>query len=310
MKEKPVLVVLAAGMGSRYGGLKQMDAMGSCGRAILDYSLYDAYGAGFRTAVILIKKAIEKEFMEAVGARLAQCPMEIRYAFQEIDDLPEGYTPPEGRTKPWGTGHAVLCGGAAAEGAPFAVINADDYYGKHAFSVIYDALCRAEDGACYDYCMVGYEVCKTITENGTVSRGVCRVDGDGYLLGVTEHTGIADSPAGIRGIPDGKTDPVPLAPDTPVSMNLWGFTSSILPEAQAHFRAFLDTALRENPMKGEFYLPFLVDSLIREGKARVRVLRSPDRWYGVTYAADKPGVMEALRILTDEGAYPSTPWVK
>ena len=179
MAKKPVLVVMAAGMGSRYGGLKQIDPVGSQGEAILDYSIYDAHQAGFDTVVIIIKEAIKKDFMETVGKRLEKAPVEIRYAYQELPNLPEGYTVPEGRTKPWGTAHAVFCAKEAIDGAPFAVINADDYYGKAAFKVIYDALAATTDP--YAYCMVGYELGKTVTENGSVARGVCQIDDKGYL---------------------------------------------------------------------------------------------------------------------------------
>ena len=184
MAKKPVLVVMAAGMGSRYGGLKQIDPVGACGEAILDYSLYDAYEAGFETAVIIIKEAIKQDFMETVGKRLEQCPMEIRYAYQELDKLPEGYSVPEGRTKPWGTSHAVLCAMEAVDGAPFAVVNADDYYGKEGYKTMYQALCNACDGEKYDYCMVGYQLENTVTDNGSVSRGVCTMDEKGYLTNV------------------------------------------------------------------------------------------------------------------------------
>ena len=190
MSKKPILVVMAAGMGSRYGGLKQIDPVGNCGEAILDYSLYDAHEAGFETAVIVIKEAIKKDFMDTVGKRLQNAPMEIRYAYQELDMLPAGYAVPEGRTKPWGTCHAVLCAKAAVDGAPFVVINADDYYGKSAFKVIYDYLSTAKDGEKYDFCMVGYELGKTVTDNGSVARGVCETDENGHLVAVNERVRI------------------------------------------------------------------------------------------------------------------------
>ena len=307
MARKPVLVVMAAGMGSRYGGLKQIDPVGSRGEAILDYSLFDAYKAGFETAVIIIKEAIREDFMETVGARLKKCPMEIRYAYQELDKIPAGYAVPQGRTKPWGTCHAVMCARDVIGDAPFAVINADDYYGTSAFRVVYDALCKARDGETYDYCMVGYELSKTVTENGSVARGVCVTDGKGYLTGINERTRIETYPGGIHYTDDGAswTD---LAPQTTVSMNLWGFTPSFLKELEARFPAFLDKALAENPIKGEFYLPLAVEQLIEEQKAAIKVLTSPDKWYGVTYAADKPTVVAALRRMTDEGKYPDGLW--
>ena len=306
MSKKPVLVVMAAGMGSRYGGLKQIDPVGSQGEAILDYSLFDAYQAGFETAVIIIKEAIREEFMQTVGKRLEKCPMEIRYAYQELDKLPAGYAAPEGRTKPWGTCHAVLCAGDAIDGAPFAVVNADDYYGKSAFRVVYDYLLHAADGEKYDYCMVGYQLGNTVTDHGSVARGVC-VTENGMLTAITERTRIEKRPEGIAFTEDGENWHV-LPPETPVSMNLWGYTSSFLAEIESRMAAFLEKALAENPNKGEFYLPMLVSDLLQENKARVTVLHSPDKWYGVTYAADRPQVMAAIAQMTKEGKYPDGLW--
>ena len=307
MNRKPVLVVMAAGMGSRYGGLKQIDPVGSHGEAILDYSLFDAHEAGFETAVIIIKKAIEKDFMDTVGKRLANCPMEIRYAFQELDKLPEGFAIPEGRTKPWGTCHAVLCAKEAVDGAPFAVINADDYYGKSAFQVIYQQLLGAADGEKYDYCMVGYQLGNTVTENGSVARGVCTTDADGFLTSIVERTRIERYEGGIHFTEDGENWE-DLAFDTPVSMNMWGFTPSFLEEIMGRFQVFLTEQVPGNPMKAEFYLPALVDYLLKEEKATVKVLRSADKWYGVTYAADKPVVVAALKAMAAEGKYPDGLW--
>ena len=306
MAKKPVLVVMAAGMGSRYGGLKQIDPVGSQGEAILDYSLFDAKEAGFETAVIIIKEAIREDFMATVGKRLEKAPLEIRYAYQELDKLPAGYTVPAGRTKPWGTGHAVLCAKDAIDGAPFAVINADDYYGKDAYKVIYNALCAAQDGEKYDYCMVGYMVSNTVTDNGSVARGVCQAE-NGLLTEIIERTRIEKYEGGIHFTEDGEnwTD---LAPDTIVSMNMWGFTASFLEEAEARFPNFLDTLAVKNPEKAEFFLPFVVDCLRSEGKATVKVLQSADKWYGVTYAADKPVVVAALKEKTAEGLYPDGLW--
>ena len=307
MTKKPVLVVMAAGMGSRYGGLKQIDPVGSCGEAILDYSIYDAHEAGFDTIVIIIKEAIKNDFMETVGARLAKAPVEIRYAYQELDKLPEGYTCPEGRTKPWGTSHAVLCAKEAIDGAPFAVINADDYYGKSAFKTIYDALCKAQDTDKFDYCMVGYEVGKTVTEHGSVARGVCYTDENGYLTEVIERTRIEKQPDGIRFTEDGENW-VDLAEDTIVSMNMWGFTPSFLDEIEKGFAAFLDNAFKTNPLKGEYFLPFVVQTLLTANRATVKVETSADKWYGVTYAADKPVIVAALQEKTAEGLYPDGLW--
>ena len=305
MSAKPVLVVLAAGMGSRYGGLKQIDPVGSQGEAILDYSLFDAHRAGFETAVIIIKEAIRKDFMDTVGARLQNCPMEIRYAYQELDKLPEGFTVPEGRVKPWGTSHAVLCAKEQIGDAPFAVINADDYYGVSAFKTLYDFL-TAEAGD-HDYAMVGYQLGKTVTDNGSVARGVCQTNDAGYLTAIVERTRIEKYEGGIHFTVDGETWE-DLAPDTPVSMNMWGYRSSFLREVEARFPKFLAEEVPANPPKAEFFLPMTVGELLKEGKATVKVLRSADQWYGVTYAADKPQVVAALKAMTEEGKYPDGLW--
>ena len=308
MAKKPVLVVMAAGMGSRYGGLKQIDPVGSCGEAILDYSLFDAYAAGFETAVIIIKKAIEADFMATVGQRLKACPMEIRYSYQEIDKgVPAYLCVPEGRVKPWGTSHAVLCAAEEIDGAPFVAINSDDYYGKSAFKTVYDRLSKACDGEKYDYCMVGYAVGNTVTEHGSVSRGVCQVDENNRLTQVVERTKIVQQGDAIRFTEDGETWE-DLAFDTPVSMNMWGFTPSFLKELKTQFSAFMEKAVPANPMKAEFYLPSSVSELLAEQKATVEVLRSFDKWYGVTYAADKPNVVAALRAMTEAGQYPDGLW--
>ncbi len=303
---KPVLVVMAAGMGSRYGGLKQIDPVGSHGEAILDYSLFDAHEAGFETAVIIIKEAIKKDFMDTVGARLKNCPMEIRYAYQEITKIPAPFAVPEERTKPWGTSHAVLCAKDQIAGAPFAVINADDYYGKSAFREIYQFLCQHPTGT--DYCMVGYQLGKTVTDNGSVARGVCQTNENGQLVTISERTRIEKYEGGIHYTEDDGKTWIDVPAETPVSMNMWGYTSSFLAEIQARFPAFLENAIATNPLKSEFYLPVLVEELLREGKATVQVLRTADKWYGVTYAADKPQVVAALKAMADEGKYPDGLW--
>ena len=308
MAKKPVLVVMAAGMGSRYGGLKQIDPVGVCGEAILDYSLYDAYEAGFETAVIIIKEAIKQDFMETVGKRLEKCPLEIRYAYQELDKLPAGYTVPEGRTKPWGTSHAVLCAREAIDGAPFAVVNADDYYGKSAYKVIFDYLSKAQDGEKADYCMVGYHLGKTVTDNGSVARGVCQTDANGYLADITERTQIEKYEGGIHFTEDDGATWEDLAEDTIVSMNMWGLTPGFLELVETQFPDFLENQVPANPMKAEFLLPRSVDKLLKEGKLTVKMLTSADKWYGVTYAADKPIVVAALKELTDAGKYPDGLW--
>lgn len=298
---KPVLVVLAAGMGSRYGGLKQIDALGGNGEAILDYSIFDAYQAGFRTAVILIKEAIREDFMATVGKRLASSPMEIRYAYQELNKLPAGYSVPEGRVKPFGTGHAIICAGEEVGNAPFVVINADDFYGRAAYQKMYDFLSNATDP--YGYCMVGYELGKTVTDNGSVARGVCCTDAQGNLTTITERTRIEKYPGGIHFTEDGETW-TDLPADTTVSMNFMGFMPSFLEEATELFPKALDEILAKNPLKGEYFLPAIVQQMLTEGRATMKVLTSPDKWYGVTYAADKPVVVEALKKMTQEGLYP------
>ena len=307
MSHKPILVVMAAGMGSRYGGLKQIDPVGSQGEAILDYSLFDAHEAGFETAVIIIKEAIRKDFMDTVGKRLEKCPMEIRYAFQELDKIPAGFSVPAGRTKPWGTCHAVLCAAEQIGDAPFAVINADDYYGKSAFRVIYNAL-ETADPKSRDYCMVGYRLGNTVTENGHVARGICCTNDDGYLTAIAERTRIEVYPGGIHFTEDEGNTWTDVPADTPVSMNMWGYMPTFLEELRNRFPVFLENALATNPAKAEFYLPWAVEQLLSEEKATVKVLSSPDKWYGVTYAADKPQVVAALREKTEQGLYPDGLW--
>ena len=305
--EKPVLVVLAAGMGSRYGGLKQMDSVGGHGQSIIDYSIYDARRAGFASVIFVIKHALEADFKALVGERISR-GIQVQYAYQELDDLPEGYAVPEGRKKPWGTSHAVLAARDLIRG-PFAVINADDYYGPEAFRVMYDYLSAHADGPeKYQYAMVGYRVGNTVTENGSVARGVCEVDGDGFLKEVVERTCIEKDGDGARFSTDGGQTWQPLDGGTPVSMNFWGFQRSFVDEAWARFPAFLDRTLTENPEKGEYFLPLVVSALLNEGKAQVRVLHSPDKWFGVTYKADKPTVVRALREKTEQGLYPENLW--
>ena len=234
--------------------------------------------------------------------------MEIRYAYQELEKLPVGYSVPEGRTKPWGTCHAVVCAREAIGSAPFAVINADDYYGKAAFKEIYDYLSAHGDDEKYRYCMVGYELGKTVTDNGSVARGVCQTNAEGYLESVVERTKIEKQEGGIRFTEDDGKTWTPLGDKTTVSMNMWGFTPSFAAESEARFPAFLDKALKENPMKGEYFLPSTVSALLAENKATVKMLYSPDKWYGVTYAADKPVVVAALKAMTEQGLYPDGLW--
>ena len=303
--KKPVLVIMAAGMGSRYGGLKQLDPVGNHGQLIIDYSIYDAKRAGFETVVFVIKPEIEADFKAAIGDRVSRV-MDVKYAYQLKEDLPEGYSVPAGRTKPWGTAHAALAARSIVDG-PFAVINADDYYGPEAYQEIYNYLSAHQDGDMYEYVMVGYLLKNTVTENGTVARGVCEETADHFLTQVTERTKIEKGEPPRYTEDDGKTW-TDLSADTIVSMNMWGFTRSFLDEALARFPAFLDKTLAENPEKGEYFLPTVVSQLIDEGKARVKVLRSEDKWYGVTYREDKPTVVAAIAEKTAAGLYPDRLW--
>ena len=302
---KPVLVIMAAGMGSRYGGLKQLDPVGNHGQLIIDYSIYDARRAGFETVVFVIKPEIEEDFKRCIGDRVSKS-MDVRYAYQLKEDLPEGYSVPEERQKPWGTAHAALAARNVVDG-PFAVINADDYYGPEAFREIYNYLAAHEDGDVYEYVMVGYLLKNTVTENGTVARGVCEETADHYLSQITERTKIEQGPP-LRFTEDDGQTWTELPEDTIVSLNMWGFTRSFLDEAWKRFPAFLDRARAENPAKAEYFLPSVVSQLIGEGKARVKVLRSGDKWYGVTYREDKPAVVNAIAGKTKSGLYPDRLW--
>ena len=302
--KKPILVVMAAGMGSRYGGLKQIDPVGPNGEIIIDYSLYDAKQAGFETVVFIIKKEIEKDFKESVGNRVSQY-MDVRYAFQNIDDLPEGFSVPEGRKKPWGTAHAVMSARDIIDG-PFVAINADDFYGRDAFKVIYNYLSAEHPENPYPFCMVAYNLANTLTENGYVSRGVCETDENGYLTKVTEHLKIEKAGEDAQSIMEDKT--VMLCGCTPVSMNMWGFTKDFVTEAWEGFPEFLENGISTNPEKCEYYLPSVVTRLIESGKAAVKVLTSSDKWYGVTYKEDKPMVQQAMADMHASGRYPEKLW--
>ncbi len=303
--EKPVLVIMAAGMGSRYQGLKQIDPVGKNGEIIMDFSLYDARLAGFEKVIFIIKREFEDDFRRAVGDKVSR-HMEVQYAFQDLDDIPEGYKVPEGRVKPWGTSHAVLACRHILKG-PFAVINADDYYGRKAFKLIYDHLVSTQDDDKYRYAMVGYKLENTMTDHGYVSRGICVISEDGYLQEVNERTHIEKRDGKPHYTEDGETF-VPLPEDSMVSMNLWGFTPSFMKELEKRFPTFLDKTIKDNPMKGEYLLPHVVDELIKEGIATVKVLNTTDKWYGVTYREDKPAVTAALTQMQDSGLYPQPMW--
>jgi len=301
--KKPVLVIMAAGMGSRYGGCKQMDPVGGHDQVILDYSIYDAKRAGFETVIFVIKHEIEADFKQRIGSRVER-HMDVRYAFQRMDDLPEGYVVPAGRTKPWGTAQAALAAQPFIHG-PFAILNADDYYGRSAFQTIYDYLCAHQDGD--EYATVAYRLENTVTDYGHVARGVCQVGADGCLTGIVERTRIEKGPP-PRFTEDGGATWTELSGDTMVSMNFWGFGPSLLDRARERFPDFLDKALAKDPLKAEYLLPTLVGQLISEGLATVRALSSGDKWYGVTYKEDKPAVSAAIARMTAEGLYPDDLW--
>lgn len=304
--KKPVLVIMAAGMGSRYGGLKQIDPVDNEGHIIMDFSIYDAKRAGFEKVVFIIKKAIEKEFKAGIGDRISQY-MDVEYVYQELDTLPEGFEVPEERVKPFGTGHAILSCKDVVDG-PFAVINADDYYGVHAFQEIYNYLTENEDDEKYHYAMVGYILSNTLTENGYVSRGICEMDKDAFLTGITERTHIEQRDMVVQFTEDDGQTWEDIAADSIVSMNMFGFTASMLKELECRFPEFLEKGLKENPMKCEYFLPSVVSDLIEEDKADVKVLRSEDRWYGITYKEDKEAVVSAVQKLKDTGVYPQHLW--
>ena len=303
MSTKPILVVMAAGMGSRYGGLKQIDPVGPSGEAILDYSLYDARRAGFKTVVFIIKHEIEQAFKEAVGARAVRAGFEVRYAYQQLEKLPEGFTVPEGRVKPWGTGQAVACCRNVLHG-PFAGINSDDFYGRTAFSEIYDFLRTNDDEHCY--AMVGYRVRNTVTAFGSVARGVCEVQ-SGMLRGITERTKIYQRGDHAAYTEDGEHF-VDLPGDTIVSMNIWGFTRPMVSELWTRLGTFFKTEVPQEPLKREFYLPSAVNGQLEEGTARVRVLPCEEVWHGVTYREDLASVKEAICALKEAGVYEERLW--
>ena len=303
--QKPTLIVMAAGMGSRYGGLKQMDPVGVHGEIIIDYSLYDAMQAGFERVVFIINRRIERDFDEAIGRR-ARKYLETHYAFQELDSmLPAGFSTPDGREKPWGTAHALLCCKDLVNG-PFAAINADDFYGRRAFTVMYDYLTAATDAERYDWSMVGYMTENTLTDNGSVARGICRVDASGRLVDIVERLSVVKTPDGPAYTDDGGKSYTAIPAGNLVSMNFFGFTPSLFTELERRFSEFLFGELPANPLKGEFLIPLEVGRLLRADKAAVTVLSSQDRWYGVTYREDKPGVAQALADMTARGLYPHT----
>lgn len=304
---KATLIVMAAGMGSRYGGLKQIDPVGPNGEVILDYSVYDAAKAGFDKVIFVIKHEIEEDFKKIMDGKYDGI-IDVEYAFQDINNLPEGFTVPEGRVKPWGTGHAVLSCKGMIDG-PFAVINADDYYGRETFSLIYSELTeeKASDGK-YNFCMVGFKIENTLTENGTVARGVCQTDGEGRLTDIVERTKIAKRDGIIMFTEDEETW-TEIPEGTTVSMNCWGFSPDMMTELENRFADCLRKNA-DNMLKCEYFLPFVVDDLLKEGKAEVRVLSTSEKWYGVTYKEDRAVVVSALKEKTEQGIYPGCLWSK
>ena len=297
---KPTLFVLAAGMGSRYGGLKQLDGLGPNGETIMDYSIFDAIRGGFGKLVFVIRKSFEQDFREKILSKYEHhIPVEL--VFQDLNDLPEGFTCPEGRQKPWGTNHAVLMGKDVIR-EPFAVINADDFYGRDSFAVIGKWLSELKEGACNQYCMVGYRVGNTLSESGSVARGVCETSAEGYLTGVVERTAIERIDGDIQFI-DENGQKVVLEENTPVSMNMWGFTPDYFAHSEEYFKEFLRA--NAGNLKAEYFIPLMVNKLITEGTATVKVLDTTAKWFGVTYAADRQGVVDKIQALVDAGEYPS-----
>lgn len=299
---KPILVIMAAGMGSRYGGLKQIDPIDDQGHIIMDFSIYDAMAAGFEKVVFIIKRANEQAFKESIGNRVSK-KIQVEYVYQELDKIPQGFDVPEGREKPFGTGHAILCCRDMLDG-PFVVINADDYYGKHAYQAVYDYLMEHQDDEKYRYAMVGYALKNTLTEHGHVARGICRTNDQGFLEEIVERTHIEKRGDGAAYTEDEGKSWTEVSADSIVSMNMWGFSRSILQELETGFVNFLQNELPNNPLKAEYYLPMAVGELLQEGKASVRVLTSRDKWHGVTYKEDKKMVVEAIAELKKQGLYP------
>ncbi|MEG0691630.1 MAG: sugar phosphate nucleotidyltransferase [Oscillospiraceae bacterium] len=305
MNKEPVLVIMAAGMGSRYGGLKQIDPIDEQGHIIIDFSIYDAIRAGFKKIIFIIKHEIEADFKEVIGDRISKF-VEVNYVYQDLNNLPEGFTVPEGRVKPWGTSHAILSCLSKVDG-PFAVINADDCYGADAYKVLYDYLIQDPKNE-FDYAMVGYILENTLTDNGHVARGVCSTTDDGYLACIDERIRIEKKPDHTAYTEDEGATWVTIPKGSPVSMNMWGFQASILKVLNDRFAEFLENNLEKNPMKCEYLLPTVVGELLKEKKATVKVLHSADRWYGVTYKEDKETVMNAIKELKEKGVYPTNLW--
>jgi len=300
---KPTLFVLAAGMGSRYGGLKQMDGLGPSGETIMDYSIYDAERAGFGKVVFVIRHSFEEDFKKIVVNKY-QGVIPVEIVFQELDYLPEGFTAPADRTKPWGTNHAVLMGKEVIN-EPFAVINADDFYGKESFAVLADWLSKME-GKKNEYCMIGYRIGNTLSESGSVARGLCSKDENANLTTVVERTYIIRDADGLIKYKDENDQMVAVDENAPVSMNMWGFTPDYFQYSEEAFKTFLKET--EGQIKAEFFIPLVVNNLIVEGKVTCKVLDTPSKWFGVTYAEDRPMVVDKINALIKEGVYPAKLW--
>ena len=299
--KKPVLVIMAAGMGSRYGGLKQIDPVDQEGHIIMDFSIFDAKRAGFEKVVFIIKKENEADFKEAVGKRIEKI-MDVAYVFQDLNNLPEGYEVPEGRVKPWGTAHAVLSAIDEVDG-PFAVINADDYYGRHAFETIYEFLTTHEDDDKYRYTMVGYRLKNTVTDNGHVARGVCELNEAKELVGITERTKIEKRDGGIAFSEDDGETWTTIDGDTLVSMNMWGLTPDFLDVLEEGFKEFFEKEVPGNPLKAEYLIPIFIGELLEQGKMSVKVLKTNDTWYGMTYHEDVAAVKGSFKEMLENGVY-------
>jgi NDP-sugar pyrophosphorylase family protein len=300
----PTVVILAAGMGSRYGGLKQLEAFGPNGETIMDYALHDALRAGFGKVVFVIRHDFEADFRAAVGGKY-EGRVAVEYAFQEIGDLPPGFVARGDRGKPWGTAHAIWCARRCVR-EPFASLNADDYYGKSAFVAVAQHLRQPHDGAPPEYCMVGYPIMQTLSEHGAVARAICQVDGNGLLQGLVERLRVEKFGRTARYLDDAGTAHE-LAGGELVSMNIFGFLPSVFDQLEAQLARFLTTQRRASD-SAECLIPVVVDRLVREGATRMRVLPTSDRWFGVTHANDKPGVMETIRAMVRRGDYPSPIW--
>ena len=306
MAKGPTLVILAAGMGSRYGGLKQIDPIDAAGHKIIDFSIYDAIRAGFTKVVFIIKEEHEADFRSCIGDAVSR-KVEVEYVYQKLENVPENFTIPEGRVKPWGTAHAICCCKDAVN-EPFAVINSDDYYGVSAYQSLYDFLMEPKETDKLSFAMVGYQLKNTLTENGSVARGCCEMDADNFLISIDERTKIIKTEDGAAYTKDDGATYIPMSVDTLVSMNMWGFTPEIFGELEKSLDRFFENEVAANPLKSECYLPVEVGGMVTDGIASVKVLSSSDKWFGVTYKEDKPFVMESIQKLKDAGVYPEKLW--